>query len=286
MESLDTNPVNADENNALVDAPEVDSEAAESEGAETASAAAETSKSGKPAHSAELQERFDKLTREKYEGLSRAERAEYRAQELERRLAELEQVSAKPQTVAPSDAFPTLESVGFDTDAHAAAVAEWAAKQARQAAKAEIEAERTVASRQQAQQNWERTQAAYAKSKPDYMEKVGTLPPSLMTDALAAEIMETGNPEIAYYLAENVEKLAEIAKLPPKAQAREIGRIEARLEAAKTSPPPVSKAPPPLSKIDGKDPSSSVSTTDPASDKLSDDEWVKAEQRRMARRRK
>jgi hypothetical protein len=64
-------------------------------------------------------------------------------------------------------------------------------------------------------------------------------------------IMESPlGPEVALYLAENLEKLEAISQLPQKSQAREIGRIEARLEAAKAAPPPVSKAPPPAPKLD------------------------------------
>jgi hypothetical protein len=261
----------------------VDSEGTEVEGADPATAAAET---GKPERD-KVQERFDKLTREKYEGLSRAERAEYRAQLAEQRLADIEaRQAAKPEPVAQVEDYPSLESVGYDEDKHRAAVATWSAKQAREAARAEIAAERTAAQRDQLERDWERKQDDFIKSKPDYADKVGKLPPSLMPDALAAEIKETGNPEIAYYLAENLDKLAEIARLPPKAQAREIGRIEARLEAAKAAPPPVSKAPAPPSRIDGNESAAVVKVDSAESDKLSDAEWTRRRNaQELARRR-
>lgn len=260
-------PANA-ELEAPVDAGEVDSNPAETESADPAPAAAET---GKPERD-KLQERFDKLTREKYEGLSRAERAEYKAQELERELAEYRASKAKTSPVAPANEFPTLESVGWDEAKHAAAVAEWSAKQAREAAKAELAAEREAAQRQQFTKDWERRQADYIKTKPDYVEKVGSLPPSLMTNELSEVIMDSPiGPEVAYYLSENIEKLAAIARLPEKAQAREIGRIEAALEAKKAAIPPVSKAPPPIAKLEGAD----APTAEKDPDQMTIEEWKK-----------
>lgn len=273
-------PANAD-TEAEVETPEVESEEVETESAESATAAAET---GKPDSRDRIQERFDKLTREKYEGLSRAERAEYRAQQLEQRLAEIEAAKAPKETVAPSKR-PTLEQFNFDQEAYEAALDEYHSSQTESNIRSILERERQQQQRQQAEQDWQRIQGDFIKLKPDYAEKVGSLPPSLMTDELAAEIKDSGNPEIAYYLAENREKLAEIARLPPKAMAREIGRIEAKLEAAKAAKPPVSKAPPPPQKVDSVESGNAVSTTDPDSDKLSDDEWVKAERKRVARMR-
>jgi hypothetical protein len=278
---LDSSPETA-ETNATADTGSPDGNPVEVAGADPATAAVDNA--GKPPRD-RVQERIDTLTREKYEGLSRAERAEYRAQQAEQRLAERE-AEAKTQSVAPANDYPTLESVGWDEAKHAAAVAAWGAKQATQAAKAELAAERAQAQQQQAVQEWQRKQADFIKTNPEYEQKVGSLPPSLMTDELSEVIMESPmGPEVALYLAENIEKLAAISSLPQKSQAREIGRIEAKLEAAKVAPPPVSKAPPPVGRIDGADASTAVSTTDPDSDKLSDDAWFAAERKRMAKLR-
>ena len=271
MENTGLEPANA-ENNALADAAPVDTGADDASGADPAPAAAET---GKPDTRDKVQERFDKLTREKYEGLSRAERAEYRAQMLEQQLAQF-QAQAQTPTVAPSNDYPSLESVGYDEAKHATAVAAWSAKQARDAARAELQAERESATREQTYREWERKQAEFIKSKPDYVEKVGSLPPSLMTNALADEIKASPmGPEVAYYLSENLDKLAAIKDLPARQQAREIGRIEARLEALKAAPPPVSKAPPPPAKIESAASTGAADPTSPDSDKMSADEWLK-----------
>jgi hypothetical protein len=269
------------ENTAPVEKTEVDSkvEATSGEGSAPSGTEAPASGDDTSTWTEKAQKRFDQLTREKYEGLSRAERAEYRAQMLEQQLAEREEAAAKTSTVAPLDDYPTLESVGWDEAGHAVAVRKWIDSQARNTVKTVLSEERTAAEREQFERNWERTQDDFIKSKPDYAQKVGSLPESLMTRALAAEIKEMGNPEVAYYLAENVEKLAEIARLPVKAMARELGRIEARMEAAKAAPPPVSKAPPPTSKIDA---SESAGDKDPI--QMSDVEFAKWRKRQISQR--
>lgn len=251
METTGLEPAIAE--TAATDAAQVDTEAVEVEGADPAPAAAETGKPAQPERD-KVQERFDKLTREKYEGLSRAERAEWRAQELERRLQEIEARTAKPNPVAPDDEFPTLESCGFDENVLRQKTAEYIAKQSREAARAELDAERSQAERDRTEQEWSRREAEFIKSKPDYAVKV-LRPPSaggpVISDEMAKVIKSSEiGAEVAYYLAENVEKSVEISRLPAHLQAREIGRIEARLEAAKAAPPPVSKAPPPAPKLD------------------------------------
>jgi hypothetical protein len=50
-------------------------------------------------------------------------------------------------------------------------------------------------------------------------------------------------PLLAYYLAKNPDRLAEINRMPPTAAAREIGRLEARIRTPK--PKARTNAPPP-----------------------------------------
>lgn len=282
------------ESTAPVETSEVDSKEVEAEGAGPAPAGTEAAASGNETSdwTKKAQERFDKLTREKYEGLSRAERAEYKAQELERRLAEFEARQTAPtETVAPSTDFPTLESVGWDEGKYIAAVAQWNAKQAREAAKAEIEAERQAARQAETEKSWSQKQAEFQKAKPEYAEKViegaqrgkWALSDEMLEVAQASDI----GPEILLYLAENADKSREIYRLPPNLQAREIGRIEARIEATKAAPPPpVSKAPPPPPKVDGA--VGSVGPIDLGSEEsnnLSADEWNRRMELRERKKR-
>jgi hypothetical protein len=267
MTTTGLEPANADLE-APVDTGKVDSTPGDTEGADPASAAAET---GKPDTRDKVQERFDKLTREKYEGLSRAERAEYRAQLAEQRLADLE-ARAKTEQVAPVDEYPTLESVGFDEAAHRKAVDAYYASRtgttAEEAAKRVIAAEREAEQQRQSETAWQRKQAEFIKSKPDYSEKVlaGAQRGEWACSADMAQAIRRSDigPEISYYLASNPEKSVAIAQMHPEDQKLEIGRIAGRLDAARTPPPPpVSKAPPPVGKIDAGEAAQKKAWNDP-----------------------
>ena len=93
-------------------------------------------------------------------------------------------------------------------------------------------------------------------------------------------------PELAYHLGTNPKEAERISKLAPFLQAKEIGRIEAKLADA----PPVKKtssAPAPISPVSARKSSSTgiVDTTDPRATKtMSDSEWIEADtRRRMAK---
>ncbi len=284
------------ENTAPVETPEVDSEVVETPSAESAPAGKETPASGDDPSTwtEKAQKRFDTLTREKYEGLSRAERAEYKAQMLEQRLAELE-AAAKPQPVAPVK--PTLESCGWNEEEFERQLVAYHGRQSTastanvsEAVKAQLAAEREAERREQTVKSWERKEAEFTKSKPDYVEKVhGGLAAKtwVCTKEMAEAIAETGGPEIGYYLAENGPKSFEIARLPPHLQAAEIGRIAGKLEAMKAAtPPPVSKAPPPVAKIDAEESATTVRADSAESDSLSDAEWTRRRNAQEAARLK
>ncbi len=251
-----------------------------------------------PEEKAKNQERYNRLTRDRYEAVARADAAERRAREAEERAARLE-ASAKPQQVAPAK-LPTLEEFGYDTDKHNEALEKhFAALNKPQPLSEEELVEKAAArleQRQRQQQRdaaWEKREAEFVALKPDYVEKVyrtaaegGAMVTSSMLEILGES--EQG-PAVLYHLNENVELSRQIARLPPHLQGHALGRIEAKLEAPKATQqqlkPPVSQAPPPTPTVTVADSPRSVSTTDPASDKLmNDDEWFKAENKRLARK--
>lgn len=189
-----------------------------------------------------IQKRFDKLTRDKYDAL----------RERDRLLYELEQLKANAQKTAVAQQPLTLESSGYDEGKYQAAVLEYAKAAAKEEAARLINEREEYQQKQGKNQEFETRQAEFIKSKPDYVEKVMENDGLMITESMANIIRysELG-PQIAYYLAENDEITAKISKLPPLVQAREIGRIEAKLEAVKAvSIPQVSKAPPPPAKLD------------------------------------
>lgn len=206
------------------------------------------------------QKRIDKLTWEK--------------NDLRRQLDELR---ARPEPKAPASETPkppTRAEHDFDEDKYQAAVLDYSRAVARQEAREELKKEREQQTANERKSNWEKRQEEFIKSKPDYREKVLENPSLAVTNEMAQVIAESDlGPEIAYYLGENEEKAAEIARLSPTRQAVEIGRIEARLEAAKQAPPPPpkqSEAPPPVPKIEAVDP---VVSKDPKD--MSDSEFSK-----------
>ena len=108
------------------------------------------------------------------------------------------------------------------------------------------------------------------------------------SDELLEDIADLDDsPSVVYYLANNLRIADEIARLPPRAAARELGRIEARLaaEKEKLAAAKVSKAPEPPPKVDGSgDPAVAISLTSAEADKLSDAEWVRRRNKQVARR--
>jgi hypothetical protein len=225
-----------------------------------------------------VQKRFDKLTKEKYDARREAEFWRQRAMEAQ-------QPQAKPEPVAPVK-LPTLEDTGYDEAKYQAAFLEYTKAQARQeaqAALAQAKAEETARQRAEA---FEKRQRAFLATKPDYIEKVMQNESLPISKAMADVIVESEiGPEVAYYLYENPEQSAAIARLDPTNAAREIGRIEARIEFERQSrkaasvKPSVSQAPPPVPKLD---------TTEPAverdPDKMSVTDWLKWREKQVKRR--
>ena len=89
-------------------------------------------------------------------------------------------------------------------------------------------------------------------------------------------------PDVAYYLGSNPAEASKIADLPPFLQAKEIGRLEAKL----LSNPPVKRstsAPPPIAPVSARGTKPpAYDTTDPRSVKtMSTSEWIEADRRRQ-----
>lgn len=196
----------------------------------------------------------------------------------------------EPAAPPQASKIPTLADFEYDESKYQTALIEFTKAEARREAEAVLKAEREREAQERAVKTWTEKAAEFAKSKPDYAEKVNdpTLPISTpMVKAIQAS--EIG-PEVAYHLAENRDLAAEIARLPADAAAFAIGRLEGRLlaqkEASKAAAPraAVSQAPPPPPRIEAVEPDVRVRTTDPSGDSLSDDEWVRMERKRVSRK--
>lgn len=121
----------------------------------------------------------------------------------------------------------------------------------------------------------------------DYDQVVKNNPTLPITQVMADVIrMSDIGPDIAYFLGTNPKEAARISQLPAGLQAKEIGKIEAKLES---NPPAVKKttnAPPPIAPVNGRGTGTpTYDTTDPRSVKtMSTSEWIEAERQRQIKK--
>ena len=152
-------------------------------------------------------------------------------------------------------------------------------------------AQELVAQRDAAKQQAE-IMEAYADSeekvrdKYDDYDQVARNPNVPITEVMAEAIYASDvGPEVAYYLGTNIKEAARISRLSPFLQAKEIGKIEAKL----ASDPPVKKtsnAPAPISPVTARSTgSTSHDTTDPRSVKsMTTSQWIEAERARQIKK--
>lgn len=190
----------------------------------------------------------------------------------EREQARKTQTASAPAELPPPDQF---ESV----DAYADALAT-------------RKAEELLAQREFERQKMDLLEAYHdreeeARGKYDDFEQVAYNPKLPISNAMAETIQASDiGPDIAYYLGSNPKEAARIAALnSPILQAKEIGKIEAKI----TSEPVLKKttsAPPPIAPISGRGTGApSYDTTDPRSIKnMSTSEWIEAERQRQLKK--
>lgn len=122
-----------------------------------------------------------------------------------------------------------------------------------------------------------------ARNKYDDFERVAYNPALKITDVMAQAIQSSDiGPDVAYFLGQNPKDAERISRLVPLLQAKEIGRIEAKLAAEPPKPTKTSSAPAPIAPVSARGGSSQAyDTTDPRAVKtLSTSEWIAAENKR------
>lgn len=125
-----------------------------------------------------------------------------------------------------------------------------------------------------------------ARAKYDDFEQVAYNPQLRVTDVMAETIKASEmGPDLAYWLGTNPKEADRISRLSPLLQAREIGKIEAKLGAAPLVKPTTS-APTPISPVTARTSGSpSYDTTDPRSTKtMTDSQWIEAERARQMKK--
>jgi cytidylate kinase len=125
-----------------------------------------------------------------------------------------------------------------------------------------------------------------ARDKYDDFEQVAYNPKLSITNVMAETIQSSDiGPDLAYYLGSNPKDAERISRMSPLAQAKEIGKIEAKL----VSSPPVKKttsAPAPISPVTARSSGApAFDTTDPRSTKtMTDSQWIEAERARQRKK--
>lgn len=190
--------------------------------------------------------------------------------EQQRRTVETQSVRA-PADLPPVDQFESPE-------AYADALAERKAQEL----VARREAERAQSEIIEAYHDKEEE----ARNKYDDFEQVAYNPSLRITNVMAETIQSSEvGPDVAYYLGSNPKEADRIAKLPPFQQAKEIGRIEAKL-AAEPVTKKTSSAPAPIAPVTARTSGTpSYDTTDPRSVKtMSTSEWIEQERLRQIKK--
>lgn len=222
-----------------------------------------------------VQRRIDKLTREKYQ--SRAE-AEMLRRELEslRSRPEPQRQETRQQTGEPRlEQFQNFEDYIAARDSYLERKFE-----EKLTARERQEQEAKRKSRSEAiEREWQKRRDQMANEIPDYAERMEEASDMMLNDAAVEAIKESDiGPKIAYHLATHPEEAEKLFNLSPSATLRAIGRIEAKIEAQKTTPA-VSKAPKPTTPVSGGG-SGPKSLAD-----ASYEEFVKLRQKQLAAKR-
>jgi hypothetical protein len=125
-----------------------------------------------------------------------------------------------------------------------------------------------------------------ARGRYEDFEQVAYNPKLPITDVMAQTIQAADNgPDIAYYLGTNPKEAGRIAQLTPILQAKEIGRLEAKV-ASEPATKRTSSAPAPISPVTARGGhSSGFDTTDPRSVKtMTTSQWIDAERARQVKK--
>lgn len=197
--------------------------------------------------------RINELTREKYEAIRRAEAAERRAQELEQGRARDNKPASEQK---PVEGKPTLADFGFDQEAYLDALADWRVNQRLSERDSQEQVRQKQVQQQQRQQQFHDRLSKFETDNPGKWEAATKAPINFTEPMLEVIANSEVGPQIAVYLAENLDRADDISRMTPYAAAAALGRIEASMSAVKPATPPappktVTKAPPPPSTVQG-----------------------------------
>jgi len=156
---------------------------------------------------------------------------------------------------------------------------------------AEAKAIKLIEQREQQRQQAEILEAYHereeeARFKYNDFEQVAYNPSLKITTVMAQAIQASdAGPDVAYYLGSNPKETDRISRLSPILQAKEIGRIEAKI-ANDVPVKRTTSAPAPISPVTARTSGNpSYDTTDPRSTKtMTTSEWIEAERQRQTKK--
>lgn len=196
---------------------------------------------------------------------------------LEREQRKWERQRAQQPVAQPPAQTPTADQFST-TEAYAEALAVQKAEQ--------LLAQRAMQQQQAQMLDAHHDREEQARDRYDDYEQVVLNPRLPITDVMADTIRasEVG-PDVAYYLGTNIKEAERISRLPPIVQAKEIGKIEAKL----VDNPPAKRstsAPAPITPVTARNSNNpSYDTTDPRSIKtMNTSEWIEAERQRQIKK--
>jgi hypothetical protein len=208
--------------------------------------------------------RINELTREKYEA---KREADYWKQQAERAAFERQQAPAPKVEVTGEpkpDQFESFEEYNRALVRFEAKVLLEQERQSNQAAQAQYQ-------QQQQQSAWKEREAAAREKLVDYDATVYPMldiPAVANNPYFAAALVDSPiGAEVLYHLGKNPTEAIRIASLNPAACAREIGKLEAKLESQSKK---TSSAPPPPKPVHG-----GAKATSGLRDDIPVDEWLK-----------
>jgi len=189
-----------------------------------------------------------------------------------------EREQAQRAVQAPQPSAPPVPEGFASTEEYIDAVAEYKA--------AEKLAAREAQKQQSAILESYHDREEEARTKYDDFEQVAYNPNLPITDVMAQTIQASDiGPDVAYHLGANPKEAERISRLSPFLQAKEIGKLEAKL-AAEPPTKKTSSAPTPISPVTARSTGSpSYDTTDPRSIKsMSTSDWIEAERQRQIKK--
>jgi hypothetical protein len=153
-------------------------------------------------------------------------------------------------------------------------------------------AERLIAEREQFRQQNEVLETYHdkeeeARAKYDDFEQVAYNPNIRITDVMAQTIQASEiGPDVAYFLGSNPKEADRISRLQPFLQAKEIGKLEAKLASEPPKSKKTSNAPSPIAPVVARGSNApAYDTTDPRSTaNMSTSDWIAAERERQRKK--